>query len=156
MADGVVAEELDDLRYLGGVFAGVEAQFRDLDYTETLRGFMPVLQQEEARQFSQQADAAGRAWPKLSPVTIARKGHDRILVETGRLRASLESQNGDSVRATSHRGLLFGTAVPYSIFHQTGGRRLPQREHVGMNSEACDKLTATVADATVRGLKATV
>jgi phage gpG-like protein len=51
--------------------------------------------------------------------------------------------------------LSFGTSVPYSRFHTTGGKHLPKREHVGMTEPTVDEITEESADAMVEFLKYT-
>lgn len=149
-----VKQQIEGVRALGGVFVEIEEQFKAADYTRTLTPFLDLLQRTHAEGFSTQSNPVGRKWKPLAPSTIKRKGHGIILFETGRLKSSLIGATGDSVRAVSHRGMLFGTQVPYSIFHQNGTSRLPQREHVGMNDETCQQIVNAVADATVEALKA--
>ncbi len=144
----VPTEEID-LQYLGGVFLGVENQFRDADYTDVMQGFMPVLEAGEAQIFTTGTDPGGNPLKPNAPSTVKRKGHGIILVDESRLSESLMSETGDSIREASHRGLIFGTSVPYSAFNA-------DRPHVGMSEETLEKLLNTVADATVEKLKATV
>lgn len=151
----VPAEQVE-LQHLGSVFIGIENQFLGIDYQETLQEFIPELQKAELGQFGGESNAVGDAWKALAPSTIKKKGHDQILFETGRLESSLVGKTGDSIQETTHRGLIFGTSVPYSIFHDVGTERLPIREHVGMDEQTLDKLVNALADATVEGLKATV
>lgn len=47
------------------------------------------------------------------------RGRPKTLVDTGRLRASLTRRTGDSIRTEYDLG--FGTRVPYSRIHMTGG-----------------------------------
>jgi hypothetical protein len=53
----------------------------------------------------------------------------------------------------THRGLIFGTSVFYSIFHTQGGGNLPKREHVGITENSIDNLAVKVADQTIEELK---
>lgn len=151
----VVKEEIADIGFIGGVLVDIERGFRECDYTESLQNFFPVLESTHAKHFASQSDPAGVPWAPLSPRTIKRKGHSTILFETGRLKASLVGQTGDSIRAISDRGqgALFGTSVPYSIFHDVGGGNLPQRRHVGMIDETLQLLVDSVANRSVESLK---
>jgi phage gpG-like protein len=146
-------QQVEGIASLGGVFVEIEQQFINADYSETLEPFLRVFEGTHAAGFAAEASPSGSKWRPLSPRTIKRKGHGIILYETGRLKASLIGATGDSVRAVSHRGLLFGTEVPYSIFHQDGTSRLPQREHVGINDETCQSVVDAIADAVVETLK---
>ncbi|WP_169314853.1 phage virion morphogenesis protein [Rubinisphaera brasiliensis] len=149
-------EQIDDIRYLGGIFVDIEEGFKNADFTKTVEAFFPVLEQSHAKGFQEARSSAGDNWPALAPSTVKRKGHDTILVDTGRLKQSLASQTQHSVREVSDRGrgALFGTQVPYSIFHQQGGGRLPQRQHVGITNADEEILSDRVADFAVESLKA--
>lgn len=151
----VVREQIDDIRFLGGVYQDIENQYNEIDYSQTLADFLPVLEEQHETFFDNEKGPSGSPWPELSPVTVKRKGHDKILYETGRLKASLTGPGTDSIREISDQGdgLLFGTEVPYSIFHQRGGPNLPQREHIGTNDQKLNDLLDNIADHTVEQLK---
>lgn len=69
---------------------------------------------------AQQRDPWGAAWKPLAPATVRKKGHSRILIDTGRMLSSYSYRvEGDSVR--------FGPRVPYARFHQFGTARIPRR-----------------------------
>lgn len=150
----IVKEEIADVRFLGGIYVLMEEQFRNHDYSDVLNAFLPTLEETHKTHFDTQSDPAANPWPPLAPSTIRRKGHDTILYETGRLKASLAGKTEDSIRAVSERGqgLLFGTSVEYAGFHQDG-TRLPRREHVGMVDETLQILVDSVADSAVDSLK---
>lgn len=151
----VIKEEIEDIRFIGGVYADIDRGFRACDYTASMQAFFPVLETKHKERFEAQTDPGGVAWKPLSPRTVREKGHDTILVRTGRLKASLVGRSSDSVREVSERGrgALFGSRVPYSIFHMTGGRHLPRREHVGMIDDTALILVNSVADESVESLK---
>lgn len=154
----VVPQLIEDIQYLGMIYAEIEQQFKECDYEETLTAFFPILEQTHAEHFRTQSAPDGTPWPPLSDRTVKRKKHDRILFQTGRLRSSLIGNTSDTVRAVSERGqgLLFGTAVEYAGFHDKGSGRLPQRQHVGMVDETLQILVDSVADKTVEALKFTL
>ena len=149
----VVKEQIDDLRFLGGIYQEMENQFEAADYEEPLKDFFEDLQDAHRDYFLNEHGPDGSAWPPLAPSTSARKGHDRILFETGELEKQLTG-DGSGIREPTHRGLIFGTDLFYSIFHQEpqeGG--LPKREHVGMDDELLQVVVDSVADHTVESLK---
>lgn len=85
------------------------------------------------RNFAAQRDPQGKPWARLSAATIERrrnkkKSSIRILIDTGRLRNSINYQS-DSKEAR------VGTNVLYAPFHNFGTRRMPQREFMGVTSE---------------------
>lgn len=150
----VPVEQIDDLRYFGGILQEVENAFSTLDYRETLKGFEESLIEEHAGHFSGRVDSSGSIWPPLAASTIKKKGHDVPLVETGEMKKSvLNSSHPDHVGATSHRGLIFGTEDRKAIFHQFGTAKIPQRAFIGMNEGLVDEVTDGVANHAVEGLK---
>ncbi len=75
-----------------------------------------------------------QVWAPLNPEYAAwkrKKGFGtKILVKTGKLKASLTSSNDDgSIRVINKLSMELGTSVPYAKYHQTGTNRgLPKRE----------------------------
>lgn len=150
----VPVEQLDDLKFLGGIFQEIENAFNSTDYRETLEGFLPSLVSSHAGHFSGRRDSNGSIWPPLAAATIAKKGHDVPLVETNRLKESvLNLKHPDHVGEATHRGLLFGSDVEYGIFHQEGTKRIPQRAFVGLETPLLDEIVDGVADHAVENLK---
>ena len=149
----VHAEQLDDLRFLGGVFAEIEQQFNDADYTQLLAQTILDLETAHADYFAEEKSPAGEAWKPLAPLTVAKKGHDTILFEHGPMPDSLIGTTSDSIREVvsepPNHSLSFGTSDEKSPFHQFGTSRIPIREHVGVNEPFCDQLAEKTADATV-------
>lgn len=124
-----------------------------MDYSQTLQDFMPVLAEQEAGMFAGEYDSSLTDWTPLKPSTVARKGHDRILVDTGALRESLVHVGGPgNINEVAPRGMLFGTEVEYAGFLQDGTSRMPSRPPVGISDETLDKLCERIADATVEKL----
>lgn len=148
MADTVEFDELDEW------YEKLQTAFNEGgDYKAILGLMQNDLEDVHGQWFSQAKSPAGRKWPALKPATVKRKGHDTILVDTGKLKASLEGRSGDSIREIvsegMNHGLSFGTSVEYSIYHQEGGQHLPQREHVGINDEILDDFAERVAERTI-------
>lgn len=151
---GVPVEQIDSLQFLGGIFQEVENSFNALDFEQPLTAFLPKLAESHAGFFSKRVDPNGSKWPALAAFTIAKKGNDVPLVETGAMRAStLEKGAPDHIEAVSHRGLLFGTSDEKAIYHQFGTRKIPQRAFIGMTTEQVDEVAGIVADHAVEGLK---
>lgn len=161
--------ELDGLEDLPDLFAELEDQLYNADFTQEMRDQIPHLQEIHRRHWMDQADPGGTAWAPLAESTIAGKGrrsghqasHSTILVDTGRLFESLvigpASWDSDRIRDVDRMDggtfLVFGTAVPYSIFHDTGTSRMPARVHVGMNDSDVDEMAGRLADAAVAKLR---
>lgn len=159
---------IDGLDRLGDLFADIGEQLFDADFTPALRAEIPHLMETHRDHFDNQSNPVGEAWAPLAQSTIDGKGrrsghnaaHSTILVDTGRLAESLimgESADADRIRDVERNPgadfLVFGTSVPYSIFHDTGTRRMPARVHVGLNDTDVDKMTERLADFAVEKLK---
>lgn len=160
---------VDGFEGLADLFNEMEDQLFDHDFTPAMTAEIGQLQEVHRRHFENQADPGGTPWAPLSPATVAMKGrrsghqaaHETILVDTGRLFESLvvgpAVSDSDRIRDVGRLDdgayLTFGTDVPYSIFHDTGTRRMPARVHVGMSSEDVDAMTGRLADAAVVALK---
>ena len=70
-------------------------------------------------------------WKSLSPITIKRKGHARILIDSGRLKASYTGGAEGIIRINKNT-IAFGSKVPYAKYHERG-LGVPKRsvtEHV--------------------------
>lgn len=82
-----------------------------------------VLEQID-RGFQQGEDALGRQWQPISADTIARKGHSRILIETGDMRDSIEAD-----LEVAQGELLIKSDDPKLPYHEFGlpERNLPAR-----------------------------
>jgi len=121
----------------------------DGPYTQALDECIGLIQNWEREMYLGQHGPDGTAWAPLSPVTIDRKEHSAILVDTGRMFESLTTPNGteDTVWITGPTWLTFGTEVPYAQYHQTGTKRMPARPHVGINETTATQIGQRLADA---------
>lgn len=74
-------------------------------------------------------------WKPLRPATLAekrRRGYRlEILQRKGRLRRAYTGRSSDTRIDITANTLRFQNRVPYGIYHERGGRRLPKREVVG-------------------------
>ncbi len=123
------------------------------DYEPVLQDFQQDLAQGEAEAFQSEHEPGGSPWLPLKPSTMKRKHHAGILFDTGALMASLITVGGPgNVHETNPRGLLFGTDVEYSIFHQEGTAKMPARPHVGTTEDVVDRLMNRIADDVVKQL----
>lgn len=154
----MTTDVIDGLDGVQTYMDGISASFTEADYTDELHDFLRLLEDRHRHYFASRTSPSGDSWPPLAPSTVRRKGHDTILVDTGRLKGSLKGESGDSIRevyregANNQHGLVFGTAVPYSIFHDGGGR-LPKRQHVGMDDDTLHVLVDAVADISLEAMK---
>lgn len=96
-----------------------------------------TLRQLEGQQFASEGAEGGTAWAPLSPKYAAWKARKfpgrRVLVLTGDLRESLTYETGYSIADMQPLSLVFGTAVPYAIFHQRGTSRMPARKPINFS-----------------------
>ena len=144
MAD-VIQEVIFDESDFQEVYDDISDNFRAAEYNDELSDFNEKLFEFHEAGFALERDPNTSAWPPLAAATIRRKKSDKILVETGRLKRSLTTAgSADHVGEIFDRGLTFGTSVPYSIFHQQGTSKIPQRAHVGLAPERVDQITKTI------------
>lgn len=83
-----------------------------------------IIYFEDMRARFQRASAGDGTWKPLHPKTIARKGHDRIEVETGRLFASFfPGNNGNMIRVTPEGVKCSITGPIYAKYQHYGSTR---------------------------------
>lgn len=71
--------------------------------------------------FRSQGRRGGGSWAKLADTTIASKGHDIILYESGALWESLTDENHEfQIFDIGVDSLEFGTSRPHAELHQSG------------------------------------
>ena len=72
------------------------------------------------------SDILGNAWEPLDPATIRAKGHDSILVDSGRLLADVQAH---SVYDADTHTSTFTTDLAYGVVHELGmpERGIPRR-----------------------------
>jgi len=104
-----------------------------------VRGISPLvvqnLQSTVRNHFLSQSGPGG--WPPLAQSTIAKKGHSTILIETGRLLASLTGRSRDTILDVSRLRMRWGTRVPYAAFHEEG-EGVPRRAFMPLGQDAAD------------------
>ncbi len=74
-----------------------------------------LVKSTEARFGSQGPAPDGTRWAALSPATLKRKKHSKILTELGHLRGSIRSQ------LMGTHAVAVGTNMEYGAIHQLGG-----------------------------------
>jgi len=129
-----------------------------MPWQEFLGDMFKDLEAIHARHFASEASPSGEPWKALSPYTIAKKGFDRILHETGALYNSLGQRGAGAIRKVRHRELEFGTSVPYAKYHQAGfqntrsNTRVAARPFLGVTGEDVRGLSEKLAEAIIRKL----
>ena len=112
---------------------GLSARGRDM--SPAFDVILDLWIEETTEQFASEGGHASGGWKQLQPVTIARKRREglrpEILRATDRMMQSL-TRRGDSdmIATVSPSELDYGSSVPYTRFHQTGTRKMPQRRPV--------------------------
>lgn len=111
-------------------------------YDQVYDAVIIVLQDAHEYYFTQEIDPWGVGWTELAQSTIDRKGHDRILYESGNLMDSLSEPNAENAirietKSVGSLEILFGTAVEYAQYHQYDSG-IPIRQHVGMDETLAD------------------
>lgn len=92
-------------------------------------------------------------WAPLAPSTIKRKGHDKLLYDTGRLRDSI------TLGEVTPSSAAVGTDAPYSLYHQLGTKSMAARPFIPAGSDgqltaqAEAEIAAAMAAALVAGIK---
>lgn len=150
----------DSIDQVGDIFAGIfdeiKIGFQETDYTAPLTHSIIKLQEQHQVMYDNGLASNDEPWAPLAPATIAKKGHDTILVDKGKMKASLIGPTGDSVRdVIEERGMagaVFGTDVEYAHFHVTGTSRMPARPPVGISEKTLDSICNDVADHTVASM----
>lgn len=121
-------------------FALLAGRFED--FRPVLGGAILItLREMERKQFATEGAAFGKVWPPLALRTLQdrmRKGFGAgpILVRTHRLEKSLagHKSSADSVVKIQRFGMVFGTKVPWAVFHQQpegpGKGIIPERKPI--------------------------
>ena len=119
-----------------------------IDFSHLLNDFRYDLANEKSVAFATQSTPAGQEWASLAKTTQRRKALSPILVRTGALRASLVEVDGpENIDEASSRQLVYGTAIDYATFHETGTKFIPARPVIGMSTATLNQLETQVADA---------
>lgn len=101
--------------------------------------FAPFFYRMVQQDFALEGGGSGPSWAALSPTYAAWKAKQfpgrGILVRSGALKASLAGPDAAAgIFRTTPTALEIGTAVPYALYHQLGGARLPQRPPLRVNA----------------------
>lgn len=105
-----------------------------------------VLERGIMQVFRSQGTELGTPWQPLSDRTIARRrtgrrraGSAQVLLDTGRLRASVTMHRGSGAhRVTTPMHVEVGTRLVYARTHQFGRDAIPARPFLGITPSARD------------------
>lgn len=160
---------LDSEAEIEDLYAGVDEDFRDVEFVPWMHGELDILAEQHREYFDAEQSPDGGAWAPNAPSTIKRKGHSRILrgFSPFRLSKSLKlkskTSTGDAVREsieqTDGATLGFGSSVEYAGDRFAGRptKYAPSgRPHIGINEEYLDKMTERAVDYVVAQLASEV
>ena len=139
--------------------ADVVEDFKKIEFREALDQIADVFVDTTRENFLTKSSPSGIPWLPLSPVTVARKGHDTILVDSTTMRKSVVLRDAPhhiermGKSASGEDEIVFGTDVNYAVFHQEGTSKTPQREFLGLEEKDADEIADIVADHIVEKLK---
>ncbi|MBL0233238.1 MAG: phage virion morphogenesis protein [Chitinophagaceae bacterium] len=92
-----------------------------------------------AKAFQTKGSSIGQEWMPLSydyAISKMKKhGQKPTLVATGELFNSLVYSNNSSVNPMEGNKLVYGTTLTYALFHQKGGKHLPQRSFLAITTQ---------------------
>lgn len=141
-----MAETLEKVRLVVPLIEGMNGEAQNASFKEVFDHFLNTLEEKHRSGFESQQSPTGEAWRPLAPSTVKRKGHDTILFETGKLKASLTGKAAEAIRESTAKDMTFGTSVEYAGFHQRGTSTIPQRVHVGASENSLKLLEDGIAD----------
>lgn len=145
---------VDGVEGLQGLFDEIVEQIRQMDYEPVMVAGTEIIADLEKQFFDAGVDPNGNRWAPNAESTIKKKGHGIVLFETGALEKSLvDTSDEHNIHETSHRGLLFGTDIEYSLFNQEGTERIPARPHVGVTEDFCNVFADEIGDFIVEQLR---
>lgn len=149
----IVIENQSDIDQL---YREIALDWLEVEFRTALEDELTKLEEIHAGYFNSRSGPDGNEWPALAASTVQRKGHDTILVETGRLRRDL-TQSGAGLREVVEEpagaGFVFGTDATYSVFHDTESDTRPARRHVGMTLEHTDAIAGRMLDVALEDLQ---
>lgn len=103
-----------------------------LDFSPVFKKIGKKFQEYETKMFDSEGSTSGKKWKALSPIYAAQKAKDypgtKILERTGALKRSLTGKDA-IIQADKIMG-VYGTIMPYALYHQKGSGHLPMRKPV--------------------------
>ena len=131
----------------------IDTNSASLDFTLVFDEVSDLLCNSHKGFFDAEQDPNGNGWVPLSPVTIRRKGHAAILIDTDDMRTSVINRSSVShVERFDTLGMEWGTNDKKGPFHQFGTMLIPQRQFVGWDDETINSAVDLIADDAVKQL----
>lgn len=137
-------------------WASLGDEWQQLNMVPVLQDELEPIERLHEDYFFDARGPGGEMWAPLAPSTIAAKGSSVIMIDSGRLLASLTQSGPDAIRLVQGGNgsfeLVFGTDVTYSVFHDEPTANRPARQHVGWNDESLDEVTFHVLDGAIEAM----
>lgn len=118
------------------------------DFRQLAPGLIPEVQSILREQFNAQGNGASGQWAELSPAYARWKEKNfpgkPILQRSGETFRALTGRTENSILETRSDSITFGVRLPYPIFHQRGGKRLPRRPIFDFNETQKRRLIKVV------------
>ena len=155
MPEATIIETQEDL---DAFFEQIGEDFYGASRRDLMEAEVAIVEELTRDRFENQVAANGEPLAPLSPLTVARKGHNVVLLDSGRLGVSL-TQRGHSdavvevVDEPGQAGFSRGTGVEYSGPLGRGTKHMPARPHVGVNEAYVDGAAERAADHAIELLK---
>jgi len=104
--------------------------------TEPFKEISEDFKKIEQKQFDSEGSYGGQGWAKLSTNYAEWKAKNypgaKILVQSGLMKGSLMGENPYYLENIQPLYMEVGTRIPWAIYHQTGGGKLPQRKIINL------------------------
>ncbi len=112
---------------------------------------LPAIRTSIGEQFDRSGAHEGLpAWAPLSARYARYKARRYpgapILVRSGRLRDALAEITNDTIATIEPTRLVYGTSVPYAIYHQRGTRKMPARPILRLSNPLKSRLMRLLRD----------
>lgn len=148
-----MATQTVTLDQLGRYFAGLDGELRKLDFTPAWKIVRVLVSSETKLNFARGQTPDGTPWAPLKRPSKRRGGKSaKPLRDKGLLMASVSGAGAGHVEETSKTAFVFGTNLDYADFHQSGTRRIPRREFLGLTPKMIERIAGMVADVAVKQL----
>jgi len=113
----------DDVKDLSPAFREIAKDFKEI----------------ESKQFGSAGGRGSGGWTPLSPKYAEWKAKHYLgrplMVLSGLLRESLQGDNPYTIADIEPLQVTLGTQIPYAIYHQLGGGKLPQRRLIDLTED---------------------
>ncbi len=136
-------------------FDRYDAAFSDL--TNIWPDVKKKFHEIEKEQFDSEGSAGGDRWQPLSERYAAQKikqyGSKPILQATGDLYRSLTGDGPYTHYQTNKTQIEIGTTLPYGLYHQRGGGKLPKRPPINFSDRQKNELMKVIQSGLIRELR---